>query len=122
LADPNGPPPTKSITSVTGDHFSNNRDESVVLDQGFATLSGDTISGPAPAIQLLQYNGQTFGVKGTAAHMTITGTTTAVQVHSDLNAGDIAGSFKISGSSFGGGAVVNENPAKFTITQSNNTP
>jgi len=122
LADPNGPPPTKSITSVTGDHFSNNRDESVVLDQGFATLSGDTISGPAPAIQLLQYNGQTFAVLGTAAHMTITGTTTAVQVHSDLNAGDIAGSFKISGSSFGGGAVVNENPAKFTITQSNNTP
>jgi hypothetical protein len=122
LADPSKPAPTRSITTISGSHLTGNRDEQIVLDQGNTTLSSDVISGSAPAIQLIQYNGQTFGVKGTATGMSITGATMAVQVHSDVNAGDVAGSFTVSSSSFGGGSVVNENPTKFTLTQSHNTP
>ena len=122
LADPSASAPTHSIANFATSTFSNNRYAGIEVDQGWVTLRQNHVSGSPVGIVLLQYNGQTFGVKGTATKQTITGATTAVEVRSDVDPGDVAGSFSVTNSSLGGGAVVNQNPSKFTLHQANNTP
>jgi hypothetical protein len=121
-ADPSASAPTHALAAFGTSTFSGNRYDGIEVDQGWVTLSKDHVSGSPVGIALLQYASQTFGVRGTATMATITGAATAVEVRSDAAAGDTAGSFTVSHSSFGGAPVVNQNPSKFTLRQANNTP
>jgi parallel beta-helix repeat protein len=73
-------------TSLTGNSLSGNRYWGVALDQGSATVSNNTISGPGlVGIQIVQYDeahqgletapGQEFGAKGTGKNDAISGMT-----------------------------------------------
>ena len=71
--------------------------------------------------------GVDLGTTNTALAFVDTGAGGALQcqtfaIPQVVNPGDVAGALSISYSSFGGGAVVNENPSAFTITQKNDTP
>jgi hypothetical protein len=64
--------------------LANNRYEGVVLDQGSASVRGDTITGGNVGLAVLQYSGQAFAADGTASQDVIRGAiVAAVQVSSD---------------------------------------
>ena len=92
--------PTAPVTanvSVTHDTLTGDRYEAVALDQGYTVVSNDTISGGNVGIQVLQYDGQDYGVKAVARDDTITGmAVAAAQVSSDnAVSGDLPGSMSI---------------------------
>jgi Periplasmic copper-binding protein (NosD) len=63
-----------SKTTIASDTLKGNRYWGIALDQGSASLSGNTISGPGNVgIQLNQYEGQAFGAHGTGKTEAITG-------------------------------------------------
>ena len=92
--------PTSSEVAISTDVLSADRDEGVILDQGDASVKGDTINGPGHiGIDLLQYEGQAYGVKSTASGDTIENMSVAsVDVESDLQSGDFPGRFVITNS------------------------
>lgn len=70
--------------SVLGDTLVNNRYYGVVLDQGAASVGGDTISGGNVGLAVVQCTGQAFAADGTASRDVIRGASVAaVQVASD---------------------------------------
>lgn len=93
---------TKPALLVSGDTFTDNRYEGVVLDQGVANVTHTTIENGNVGIEVLQYagsSGQTFGAKSLASFITFSKLHVAtVDVNSDRAAGDKAGSFTISNS------------------------
>jgi hypothetical protein len=96
--------PTASQIAIKVDTFTNNRYESVLLDQGSTTLSKDTMSGGNVGIQAIQYNGQSFAAQGVAKSVTISGmSVAAAQVYSDLApSGDLPVILSISKSQISG--------------------
>ena len=99
-----------ATTTISGDHFTGNRYEGVWLDQGMATLSGDSIAANpltdpvAVGIMVYQYGGQSYASQATASHMNISGESVAVDVNTD---GGTPGS-----------APGDDLPGTFTITHS----
>ncbi|HEY3832742.1 MAG TPA: right-handed parallel beta-helix repeat-containing protein [Acidimicrobiia bacterium] len=121
LDDPSAPAPTKSTANIATSTFTNNRYEGVILDQGLTTLRRLNISGSTAALQMLQYDGQTYGARGTANFLTITGATYSLQIRSDDSPSDKPGSITLSNSSFGGGVYDNQNPSAFSARENNDT-
>jgi hypothetical protein len=98
--------PTSPEVTFSKDVFNGNRYEGVALDQGDASLKGDTISGPGEiGIDLFQYEGQAYAPDSSASGDNITGMSeAAVEVQTDNAPGDKSGSFTISKSSIAGNA------------------
>lgn len=96
--NPSGPAPTKPEAFIVRDRLVNNRYENVGLDQGSAYIGHCLITGGNVGIQVLQYNGQSYGSTSVAAYDTINHMSVAtVQVLSDnASTGDLPGSFLIS--------------------------
>jgi hypothetical protein len=96
---------------LSKDVFSGNRYEGVALDQGDASLKSDTISGPGEiGVEIYQYEGQTLSSQSSAASTKIEGMSEAgVRVASDKAAGDIAGKFTLTKSTFASDTNVLEN-------------
>ena len=119
-----GSAPSSSEVSFVGNTL-NDRYEGFVLDQGFSTQSKNTMSGGEVGIEIIQYNGQSCGIQGSATHDTISNiTVAAVDVMSDqAGSGDLPGSYSISNSkiSVGNAAKVLNNSSNITVTQSHNS-
>jgi hypothetical protein len=96
--------PVTANATVSNDTLTGDRYEAVALDQGYTNVRNDTISGGNVGIQLIQYKGQTFGIKAVASGDKISGMTVdAAQVHSDdALSGDISGSLSIAKSQISG--------------------
>lgn len=96
---------------LSKDAFTANRYEGVVLDQGDASLRSDTISGPGGVgIELQQYEAQTLSSQSNASNTKIEGMSEAgLRVASDKAAGDIAGKFTLTKSTFVSDATVLNN-------------
>jgi hypothetical protein len=119
--------PALPVVSINGDTLSN-RYEGVVLDQGWAAITGDSISGGNVGIGVLQYSsltfppdfGQTYAANGTATLDVIRGAAVAaVQVESDdAPTGDYRGALTVILSDLRGNAarVVN-NSLNYTVFQ-----
>jgi Right handed beta helix region len=106
--------PTSSQVTISDDTLSNDRYESIALDQGWTTVKGDALEGGNVGIQLLQYAGQSYGPVGTGSGDTISGMHDwAVQGYSDENAAqDQPGSFSIVKSAISG------NPSGASVSNS----
>jgi hypothetical protein len=112
-----------SPPAITGDHFTGNRYESILIEAGGATINGSTMSKSNVGIEVLQFEGQPFAPGGTAASNTITEMSKwAVLGRSDKAAGDKPGTFKITGSKISGNpgplpaeSVEDENPPSLKI-------
>jgi hypothetical protein len=119
--------PATSQVKVLGDTIAGNRDEGVLLNQGWATVTGGTISNSKVGIEAIQVGEgpfvQAYGPKGTVSQVTITGMTEwAVAGDSDNTPGDLPGSITVKNSAISGnpGATVAEsihtnNEAKLPI-------
>lgn len=103
--------PTSPELVLSKDAFSANRYEGIVLDQGDATLKGNTISGPGEVgVEIYQYEGQTLSSQSSATSTKIEDMSeAAVRVASDKAAGDIAGKFTLAKSVFVSDATVLNN-------------
>ena len=101
-------PPTTPQLTLSGDVFSSNRYEGVILDQGKASVNSSTINGSGKiGIELLQYEGQTQSSQSTATNDKINEMSVAgIKVFSDKGAGDIPGKFTITKSTFSADATV----------------
>ncbi len=111
------PAPTGSGLLIQGDSFKNQNYSAMLLDQGWTTVNGDTVTNntndhPAACnapgttvpgntaytsvcgyhttqgIVVYQYNGQAFSAKAYGTNDTISNQYAAVQISSDRNAGD----------------------------------
>jgi hypothetical protein len=93
---------------LSKDVFTGNRYEGVALDQGDASLKGDTIKGPGEVgIEIYQYEGQTLASQSSASSAKIEGMSEAgVRVASDKAPDDKAGQFKFTKSTFTGNTTV----------------
>jgi hypothetical protein len=116
---------TSPQATLNSDELLENRYIGILLDQGYASMNKDTITGPGDVgIELIQYAGQAFGVKGKGNEDTVSGMSSyAVFGNSDLNAGDQFGSFTIAKSAISGNpsgadleeSVSTNNPTKLRI-------
>ena len=130
-ADASPTAPTSSQLAITSDKLTADRYESVLLDQGWATVNSDEIEGGNVGIQMVQYNGQSYGPKGTGSNDTISGMADwAVQGLSDGKVGeDRAGSFAILKSHISGNppgasvsnSVTSNSPSLAITTASNDS-
>jgi hypothetical protein len=102
--------------TITSNLMENDRYETVLLDQGYAQVSKNTLTNGKVGIQLLQYAGaepQAFGPRGTGVEDTITGMSRyAIEGLSDNQPADQFGSFTISKSKISG------NPPSATVAES----
>jgi nitrous oxidase accessory protein NosD len=119
-----------STTTISKDHFTDNRYEGIMLDSGIATLAHDyvtaSLSGDPDDIGILvyQYEGQPYASQATATGMHISGQSVAVEVSTDggtpgsAPGDDLPGTFNISHSAFltGNSAATNDTSPNFTIT------
>jgi hypothetical protein len=119
---------TTPQATLNSNELLENRYMGILLDQGYVSMNKNKITGPGDVgIELIQYAGQAFGVKGKGSEDTVSGMSSyAVFGNSDLNAGDQFGSFTIAHSQISGnplGANVEEsvstnNPSKLKIITS----
>ena len=104
---------------VTKNVLENDRYESILVSQGWANLSKNTLTGGNVGIQLLQYAGEAYGPKATATKEKVTGMSVwAVQGHSDNEPSDPFGSITISKSHLSG----NPGPTPEEYLHSDNVP
>ncbi len=120
-ADPSGKAPVLPLTTIANDTLTNDRYQGVQLDQGAASIDGVVINGGNVGIQVLQYVGQTFGVRSYAlADLIRNESVAAVQVLSDqAPSGDLPGTFTIAGSGLGAtnAATVLNNSSNVHVVQ-----
>ena len=70
-------------TQITGNTITNNRYENVFLDEGTATLSGNTITGSNIGVEAVSYGGEDGNAQGTLSQNEIKNATVAgIQLHS----------------------------------------
>ncbi len=103
---------------LSKDAFSANRYEGIVLDQGNASLKGNTITGPGEVgIEIQQYEGQTMSSQSSASSTKIEGMTgAALRVASDKAPTDIPGKFTLKKSVFASDAtVLNNESSNFEV-------
>jgi hypothetical protein len=111
--------PITSQLTVTSNILENDRYESVLVSQGWTTVSKNTMTNGNVGIQLLQYGEESYGPKATAVKDKIGGMADwAVQGYSDNEPTDPFGSITITNSHLSGnpGGTVEES------VNSNNTP
>ncbi len=124
-ADPAAGAPKAPGVTIANDTLINDRYQGIQLDQGDASIVGTSITGGNVGIQVLQYQGQAFGVNDTACSDTIKGeSVAAVQVLSDqASTGDYPGTFTIEHSRFltGNAASVLDNSKNLKVIQSGNS-
>src|ERR1700677_4924535 len=120
--------PTSPQVLLASDTITHNRYEDVLLNQGWASIKGGTISDSPVGVDALQIGegpgAQAYGPKGSVSHVTFTGLTEwAVLGDSDNAAGDKPGYVATKGSAVSGnpGATVatsvhTDNPASLKIT------
>ena len=112
--------PRLPAVSINLDTFTNDRYEGIELDQGWASITGDSINGGEAGIAVLQYGGQSYGANGTATLDAIRNESiAAVDVASDQAAGDHHGTLSVTLSDLRGNAarVLNNNPSDYTVLQ-----
>jgi hypothetical protein len=113
------PVPSTAAASISGNSLAN-RYENVELDQGFATVSNNTMTGGEAGIQLILYSTQDGPVRGTAINDTISGASDgAVQVLSDNDPGDGTPQFAITSSDLSGSSVGVDNEGSVPINAKN---
>jgi hypothetical protein len=116
VADPSASPPASPTATFSSDTFTDDRYESVLFDQGDATLTDSTMTGGDVGIEAIQYSAQTFGVDSTVSDVKATHMSEAsVEALSDLGAGDPRGTLTVEGSLISTGHLLNNNPGNFTI-------
>ncbi len=112
--------PSSPVVSLNLDTLTSDRYEGVELDQGWASLTGDSINGGEAGIAVLQYDGQTYAANGTATLDTIRNESiAAVDVASDQAAvGDFRGTLSVALSDLRGNAArVLNNSLNYTVLQ-----
>ncbi len=111
--------PRSPVVSVNLDTLTNDRYEGIELDQGWASMTGDSINGGEAGIAVLQYDGQTYAANGTATLDTIRNETiAAVDVASDQAPGDLHGTLSVELSDLRGNAArVLNNSLNYTVFQ-----
>ena len=115
--------PAAPQIQVTKNILENDRYESILVSQGWASLTKNTLSGGNVGIQLLQYGGEAYGSKASAFKDKISGMTVwGVQGRSDNEPSDPFGSITITKSHLSGnpgatvaGSVASDNPAKLKV-------
>jgi hypothetical protein len=125
--------PTSSQVSIDTSTITANRYEDVLLNQGFATVNGDTISDSRVGVEAIQIAegafAQTYGPKGSLSGDTFSGLTEwAVAGDSDNAPGDLPGSISVKKSAVSGnpgptveGSLHTNNAAKLPITTKSDT-
>ncbi len=117
----------KPWTTINSNVMNKDRYEAVALDQGYASVNKNEMSNGEVGIQLLQYEGQTFGPRGKGSNDEITGMSRwAIEGLSDNLPADQFGSFTIAKSKISGnpgatvpGSVSTNNPTKLKIFTNN---
>lgn len=99
--------PTTLQVKIMGNTISNNRDEGVLLNQGFATVMGGTISHSKVGVEAIQIGegpfAQAYGPKGVVSGVTIEDMSEwAVAGDSDNSPGDHPGFVKVKKSAISG--------------------
>jgi hypothetical protein len=114
--------PRAPAVSINADTLLDDRYEGIVLDQGWASMTGDSINGGNVGIQVVQYSGQTYGANGNATLDTIRNeSVAAVQVDSDQASADLHGVLTIAFSDLRGNAArVLDNSSNYTVLQLRN--
>jgi hypothetical protein len=128
--------PSGSQVSISSNTLNEDRYESVALGKGFATVTGNTITGGTVGIALLQFGEneahepEPYGPKGTGSKDSMSGLSSyAVDGFSDKNVNDKAGSFSIATSHISGNppgagvteSVHSESPSLKITTSSSDT-
>jgi hypothetical protein len=121
--------PTKAPVTLNADKFVDDRYAGALLNQGLTKVNNSEFTGGDVGIELLQYEGQTFGAFGTANDDTVSKASDwAVEGLSDLAAGDEAGGIKVSNSALSGNpgataaeSVYTNNPTGLPIKLRNDT-
>jgi hypothetical protein len=112
--------PRSPVVAIDADTFTNDRYEGIDLDQGWASMTGDSINGGEAGIAVLQYSGQAYAANGTATADVIRNETiAAVDVASDdAPTGDYRGALTVILSDLRGNAarVVN-NSLNYSVFQ-----
>jgi hypothetical protein len=112
--------PSSPTVSINFDTLAGDRYEGIDLDQGWASITGDSINGGEAGIAVLQYDGQTYAANGTATLDTIRNESiAAVDVASDQSAvGDYRGVLSVELSDLRGNAArVLNNSLNYTVFQ-----
>ncbi len=114
--------PSSPEVSIGKDHLSNNRYEGILLEEGIASISGDTIDGTGEfGIAILQASYQQSASNSTAEASTIEGMSVAA-VGVLVESPGPAGTFTIQHSSISKNAAeVENNSSNFTVVKSNDS-
>jgi parallel beta-helix repeat protein len=103
-------------TQITGNTITNNRDENIFLDEGTATLSGNTITGSNIGVEAVSYGGEDGNAQGTLSQNEIKNATVAgIQLQLDPTATFQA---RVSGDS----NSIHDNAIGVNNTTTNGTP
>jgi len=94
--------PVGSEASIANSTLTNDRYESVVIGQGWATVNGNTLNGGNIGIALLQYHGESYGPKGTGKSDTVEHMKDRAVLGASDKQADPAGSFSIANSRISG--------------------
>ena len=117
-ADPSSAAP-KIATVIKGNKLTDNRYEGISLDQGYATVNGNTYSGGNIGLSVIQYDGQTFGGAYAVSNENISGQSqAAIEIDSDNAADDQPGKATLSNVAVHGGVVINQS-TNFVIVAHN---
>lgn len=120
-------------TTISNDHFTGNRFQGMLVDQGILTLSSDIISATQSAdpdavgILVYQYSGQNYASQATASGLDIYGQYVGVELSTDNVATDHPGTFTINNSLLRGNYGASTDPLLgvaengFTIKGTNDT-
>lgn len=120
-ANPAGTTVKKPQVTCTDDNFIDNRYEGAVLDQGSAFLAHSSFSRGNIGIEVLQYSGQTHGSYSVASYDEFSSIHTAtVDVLSDRQAGDKAGTFTVTHSQILAAKVL-DNSKNLRLIRKDNT-
>jgi hypothetical protein len=112
--------PRAPVVSISGDTLVNDRYEGILLDQGWASMTADSINGGEAGIAVLQYDGQAYAANGTATlDMIRNESLAAVDVASDqATTGDFPGLLTIALSDLRGNAAqVLNNSSNYRVLQ-----
>lgn len=110
--------PTTPELRISNDVFSGDRYESIVLDQGNASVTGNKITAPSNVgIELFQYKQQAYAPDSTATNDEIEGMgEAAIKVESDNESEDKPGKFTVRTSNISHNpAIVINNSKTFTV-------
>ncbi len=116
--------PAKAEVKFGFDKLVSNRYEGFVLEEGTASLKGESITGTGEVgIDIVQSASQPYAANASGSQLTVEGmSVAAVNVATDNLPGDPAGTFKLKNSSISKNAASVVNPSSnYTVAQKNNS-